>query len=62
LQLDGKNRAMLRSFRLVPGHYPDTATLLQPSLAQQRLHPLLPGRYGAFVATLVQHENLSNAP
>jgi hypothetical protein len=23
LQLDGKNRAMLRSFRLVPGLYPD---------------------------------------
>jgi hypothetical protein len=46
LQLDGKNRAMLRSFRLVPGHYSDSASLLQPSLAQQRLHPLLPGRYG----------------
>jgi hypothetical protein len=41
---DGKNRAMLRSFRLVPGLYPDLASLLQPSLAQQRLHPLLPGR------------------
>jgi hypothetical protein len=30
---------------LVPGRYPDSASLLQPSLAQQRLHPLLPGRY-----------------
>jgi hypothetical protein len=30
---------------LVPGRYPDSATLLQPSFAQQRLHPLLPGRY-----------------
>jgi len=35
---------MLRSFRLVPGLLPDAATLRQPSLAQQRLHPLLPGR------------------
>jgi len=45
LQLDGKNRAMLRSFQLVPGLYPETAFLLQPPFAQQRLHPLLPGRY-----------------
>jgi hypothetical protein len=29
---------------LVPGLYPDSASLLQPSLAQQRLHPLLLGR------------------
>jgi hypothetical protein len=44
LQLDGKNRAMPRSFRLVPGLYPEKAFLLQPPLAQQRLQPLLPGR------------------
>jgi len=49
LQLDGKNRAMLRSFLLVPGLYPETAFLLQPSLAQQRLHPLLPGRYSELI-------------
>jgi hypothetical protein len=49
LQPDGKNRAMLRSFLLVPGRYPDSATLLQPTFAQQRLQPLLPGRYKALM-------------
>ena len=33
---------MLRSLRLVPGHLPDSASLLQPSFAQQRKKPLLP--------------------
>jgi hypothetical protein len=28
---DAKNRAMLHSLRLVPGRYPDSATLLQPA-------------------------------
>jgi hypothetical protein len=45
LYKDGKNRAMLRSFQLVRGLLPDVGTLLQPSFAQQRLQPLLPGRY-----------------
>jgi hypothetical protein len=42
---DGKKCAMLRSFRLVPGLYPDSATLLQPPFTQQHKRPLLPGRY-----------------
>jgi hypothetical protein len=46
LQLDGKNHAMLRSFRLVPGLYPDDTKLLQPPFTQQHNLPLLPGRYG----------------
>jgi hypothetical protein len=53
LQLDGKNRAMLSSLQLVPGLYPETAFLRQPSFAQQRLQPLLPGRYGQFITNLL---------
>jgi hypothetical protein len=44
---------MLRSLRLVPGHLPDSASLLQPSFAQQRKKPLLPGRY-------VQYDHVIN--
>jgi len=40
-----KTRAMLRSFRLVPGLYPDTNSLLQPAFTQQHNLPILPGRY-----------------
>ena len=44
LCLDGKNRAMLRSFRLVPGLYPDSGFVLQPAFTQQHKRTLLPGR------------------
>jgi len=44
---DCKKCAMLRSFRLVPGLYPNSDSLLQPAFTQQHKRPLLPGRYGA---------------
>jgi hypothetical protein len=34
---DGKNHAVLRSFRLVPGLYLDSDFLPQPAFTQQRL-------------------------
>ena len=52
---DAKNRAMLRSFRLVPGHYSDSASLLQPSFAQQHKRTLLPGRYRLFGTVDINH-------
>jgi hypothetical protein len=36
---------MLRSFRLVPGLYPDDTKLLQPPFSQQHKRPLLQGHY-----------------
>jgi hypothetical protein len=42
---DSKKCAMLRSFRLVPGLYPDAVFLLQPPFTQQHKRPLLPGRW-----------------
>jgi hypothetical protein len=41
---DSKNRAMLRSFRLVRRLLPDVGILLQPPFTQQHKRPLLPGR------------------
>jgi hypothetical protein len=44
---DAKNRAMLRSFRLVQGQSSDLSFLLQPAFTQQHKRPLLPGRYAS---------------